>query len=345
MHKKFRLFLLMFAGITWSTFLFTSCNHDDLNPPVTGDTLATGYDFLQHVTGIYGGPVQSGTLLGDFPDWQMDLRPISSSQVSMKSELDKSNDIFMSFFVGEMDGKRSVFFRNGGYFAGMQRVSYLYCDSVNTLNGNYYRFVDAKAGPDRVRSEITFRNDSMLFKTYVNNYFHFLYSAKRLDTTFADTAKQHFNYPQNVSMKNFTGAFDSRPDAVFYTFTGDPYPESEQPYLGNTNVHYSFDASITADTTKNVLVIISAQPLFSGFTFNPANLKYRTRYVLMKANEFDFGFTYMHPGHYYLNLLYDVNGDLVSNSGDYVSYPFDVPFTLSPQGSVNTSAVVNVQVP
>lgn len=124
-------------------FIITSCEPENSNPPDNSDTLALGYVFLHRITGIYVGPVQSGTLLGDFPDWQMDIRPISSSQVSMKSELDKSNDIFMNFFVGERDGKKYIFFSNGCYFAGPQRVSYLYCDSVNSIHGKYYRFVDA----------------------------------------------------------------------------------------------------------------------------------------------------------------------------------------------------------
>lgn len=183
----------------------------------------------------------------------------------------------------------------------------------------------------------------MLFKTHVNNYFHFLYSAKKLDTAFADTAKQYFNFPQNISMKDFSGVFDARPDAVFYSFTGDPYPENDKPYLGNTQVTYSFDNSITPDPSKNVLIILSAQPLFSGFLFNPANLKYLTRYVLLKANEFNFN--YMHPGKYYLNILYDVNGDLISNTGDYISFPFDVPYVLNPENTSNVNGTINLIIP
>jgi len=331
------LFFLLAAG-------FSSCAHEPDGPDDPQDTIITGYDFLKRVPGIWGGPVVSGTLLGDFPDWQQDFRPISSSQVSTKSELDKQNDIFMNFFVGKSDGKEYLFFRNGGHFAAMQRVSYLVCDSVNDLGGHYYRFSDAKAGPGRVRSEVTFRNDSMIFVTHVNNNFHFRYSAARLDSTLADTVAGIHGYPQETVVKDLSGVFDGQPDAVFHSFAGDPYPESEHPYLGQTQVNYTF-SGVTPDINKNVLVILSARPLFNGLTFNAANLIYRSRYVLLKASETSFTFTFMHPGRYYANLLYDVNGDLMVNSGDYVSFPFDQSLQLAPLGSASINPVISIQVP
>lgn len=337
---SFVFMLLVLAGSC-----LVSCSHDP-DPVNPQDTLVTGFGFMHRITGIWGGPVESGTMLGDFPDWQQDYRPVSSSQVSMKSELDKQNDIFMSFFIGSMNGRRYLFLRNGGHFASMQRVSYLVCDSANeNTSFAYYRFADAKAGPNRVRSEVIFRNDSMIFSTHTNNTFHFRYDARRQDTAIADTVKHQLGYPQQVSVKDFTHAFDGHPDAVFYSFTGDPYPESEQPYMGRTRLQYSFDASITPDPNKNVLPIISARPLFSGLIFNPANLIYRTRYVILKSNETNYQFTYMHPGRYYINMLYDVNGDMMVNTGDYVSFPFDQSFQLAPQDSVTVQPVILLQVP
>jgi len=321
---------------------FLSCEPEQ--PPA--DELPFGYEFLQDIPGIWGGPVQSGTMLGDFADWQIDYRPVSASQVTAKSELDKQNDIFMGFFVGTYDGKNVLFFRNGGYFAGMQRVSYLRCDSV-LLNSSshYYRFSDVKAGPGRVRSEVIFRNDSMIFTTHVNNNFHFRYNAKNHDRAIADSVKQALQYPQSVSMTNLTGVFDNRSDAVFYSFTGDPYPESSQPHLGITNLSYAFDASVTPDPQKKVLVILTAKPLFDGLIFNAANLKYRSRYVILNADDPNYSFTYMHPGTYYINLLYDINGDMLVNAGDYVNFPFDKSFVLPVSGTVSPSVTINFQVP
>jgi len=53
----------------------------------------------------------------------------------------------------------------------------------------------------------------------------------------------------------------------------------------------------------------------------------------------------MHPGDYYLNAIYDVNGDLSLGSGDYMNSSFDVPFTLTDQGTVSPSVNVNFQIP
>lgn len=41
----------------------------------------------------------SPTALGNFNEWVVDFRPISSSQVSAKNELDCINDIFMGFLL------------------------------------------------------------------------------------------------------------------------------------------------------------------------------------------------------------------------------------------------------
>ncbi|MCX7743088.1 MAG: hypothetical protein N2167_00840 [Flavobacteriales bacterium] len=322
-------------------FLY-SCQTEQ--PPV--DQLPKGYEFLNEVCGIWGGPVFSGTSVGDFPDWQTDFRPISTSQVTAKNELNKLNDIFMGFFVGIYNNKKVLFFRNGGYFAGMQRVSYLVCDSAfNNSTGKYFRFSDCKAGPGRTRSEIIFRNDSMIFTTYVNNNFHFRYDAKNLDRSISDSVKTSLNYPQNNAVIDLSTVFDNRSDAVYYSFSGDPYPEASHPHLGITNLTYSFDGSITPDPQKKVIIIITAKPLFDGLIFNAANLKYRTRYVILNANETNFAFTFMHPGKYYINALYDVNGDLMANAGDYINFPFDYSFNLPVSGTANPSVTINFQVP
>ena len=324
------------------SILLLSCEPEQ--PPV--EQFPKGYEFLNEVCGIWGGPVCSGTSVGDFPDWQTDFRPISASQVTAKNELNKLNDIFMGFFVGIYNNKKVLFFRNGGYFAGMQRVSYLLCDSI-FINSTfkYFRFIDCKAGPDRTRSEIIFRNDSMIFSTFVNNNFHFRYDAKNIDRSIADSVKTALNYPQSNTMIDLSSVFDNRSDAVYYSFSGDPYPETSHPHLGITNLSYSFDGSITPDPQKKVIIIITAKPLFDGFIFNANNLKYRTRYVILNADETNFSFTYMHPGTYYINLLYDVNGDMMVNAGDYINFPFDQPYSLPISGTANPSVTINFQVP
>ena len=84
-----------------------------------------------------------------------------------------------------------------------------------------------------------------------------------------------------------------------------------------------------------------------GFTFVPGNLDYRSRYVFVGSGggTTGFNFDYMHPGDYYINALYDSNGDYNFNSGDYINMPFDVPLTLADQGSASATVTINTQIP
>lgn len=74
-----------------------SCEFKDVIIPNNSDVL--GFELFNKITGIWDRPVTSSTALASFPFWIVDFRPISASQVSAKNELDKNNDIFMSFFI------------------------------------------------------------------------------------------------------------------------------------------------------------------------------------------------------------------------------------------------------
>jgi uncharacterized protein (DUF2141 family) len=56
-------------------------------------------------------------------------------------------------------------------------------------------------------------------------------------------------------------------------------------------------------------------------------------------------FNYMHPGTYYVNAIYDVNGDGNFSSGDYINNSFDVPLTLTASGIANATVNVNFLIP
>ncbi len=57
-------------------------------------------------------------------------------------------------------------------------------------------------------------------------------------------------------------------------------------------------------------------------------MKYRSRYVILSADDYSFTFNYMHPGSYYLYALYDADGNNYFSSGDKASFPGST-FTLS----------------
>lgn len=313
-----------------------------------------GFSILEKLSGIWTGPVESPTALGGFPEWIVDFRPISSSQISAKNELDSINDIFMSFFICKYEGEYQIAFRNGGGFAGYVRNSYMIIDSVNVNSAfSFYRFVDPISGGTRVYTDVLFKQDSLIMHTFTNVFnsqsqatTHMRWTANLRDNTSAQDAIAAFNYPQEELTRDFSTTFEGLTETVFYSVAEDPYPEHEQPYLGVTNVNFTISNPATIDPNNKVLLSITTQPLYAGGIFNIANLKYRSRYVLTDAaSAGTFKFNYMHPGNYYLNAYYDSNGDGVFLSGDYMGIPLDVPFTLNALGTSAPTIDINFQIP
>ncbi|MCF8465028.1 MAG: hypothetical protein K9G41_09310 [Flavobacteriales bacterium] len=353
------LLLLSLYGI----FIFPSCNNDpDDNSPPDGCQLATisatseveGFGILAKVPGIWNGPVTSPTPLGSFPEWIVDFRPISGGQVSAKNELDSLNDIFMSFFIVKHDCAYKMGFRNGGSFSGYKRNSYMVIDSVyESASLSFYRFIDPVSGGNRVYTDVTFKNDSLIITAYTNKFntqvsptIHMDWRASLRDASSALHAISEFNFPQKEVVRDFSSTFDNVQEAVFYSTAQDPYPEHEQPHLGVSSVQVNITSPATVDPTKKVIIVITTQPLFSGFTFLPQNLKYRSRYVIVgAANTTGYSFNYMHPGTYYVNTLYDSNGDLNFSSGDYTNLSFDTPITLESKSTTGATVNINFQIP
>lgn len=314
-----------------------------------------GYGVLHKAKGIWNGPVTSSTPLGGYPEWIVDFRPVTENQVAAKNELDTLNDIFMSFFVAKYNNEYKMAFRNGGSFGGMKRVSYFLADSVSeSASKSYYRFAEILKGKSRAFTEVIFNDDSMTVKSYTNKYNtltaaapHMVWKAKLQDSTSAAAAVSHFGFPKKTLTKDFSSTFVGQTEAVYYSnvnIAADPYPETAQPYLGKTTITYSFDASHVPVPTKKVILVIMTQPLFSGPVPNLANLKYRSRYVTLAANDLSFEFNYMHPGTYYVYAIYDNDGNGTANSGDWMSTA-STSFTLGALGSANASPQINFTIP
>jgi hypothetical protein len=352
--------------ISISVFLLSSCKEDkpeDIideggvdcsSMSIDVSTNVKGYNILAKVPGIWNGPITSPTPLGNFPEYIVDFRPISASQVAAKNELDSINDIFMSFFIVKHNCEYKVAFRNGGGFAGQTRNSYQLIDSVSETSGlSFYRFVDPVAGKTRVYTDVTFKPDSMIIHVYTNQYntlstaqTHMIWRAKLQDQTSAQNAISLFNFPQKLLTRDFTTTFDGSTEAIYYSTAQDPYPENQQPYLGNSTVNVNVTNPAVVDPSKKILISITTQPLFPGNVFSLNNMKYRTRYVFVDAEaNTSFNFNYMHPGTYYVNAIYDSNGDFNFSSGDYMNFPFDVPLTLTNQGSASVNVNVNYPIP
>lgn len=351
------------VAYTWLLLLvvsITSChkdhnNNNNNNPgDINESTDVKGYGLFSHINGIWTGSITSSTSVGNFPDYTADFRPISPAQVSAKNEMDKKNDLFMSFFiVWHCDGYKLAF-RNGGYFSGMQRISYLVIDSVSeTAQSAFYRFQDFKAGTNRSYADLLFVNDSLYMRVYTNKYntlstavMHFKWDAGRQDLTnpAAQSTIAHFAFPKKQMVKDFCKAFDGRTESIYYDTLTDVYPHSAQPYMGKTTVNVTLPNGV--DTTgKKIFLIITTQPLFSGITPQLQNLKYKSRYVLLSAADPSFDFNFMHPGNYYLYGLMDMDGNNTFSSGDYMGSNFSYTFTLGEKESKVLPLALTFQIP
>ncbi|MBI3519534.1 MAG: hypothetical protein HY062_09290 [Bacteroidetes bacterium] len=258
----------------------------------------------------------------------------------------------MSFFIAKYDNQYKVAFRNGGSFGGMKRVAYFLADSVSETSGqSFYRFSEVIKGKSRAYTEVIRKSDSLIIKSYTNktntlpsSVPHMTWLAKLQDTTSVDNAVNTFVFPKKSLTKDFSTMFVGQTEAIYYNSASDPYPETAQPYLGKTTVNYTFDASHVPNPNKKVLLIIMTQPLFSGFTPNLANLKYRSRYVTLVASDNSFVFNYMHPGSYYVYALYDNDGNNTASSGDWLSTA-NTAFTLGALGTTTVSPQINFTIP
>lgn len=349
---------LLFIGIF-------ACKKDNTEPTpttnnATGNNSGTidentnvlGYGLMAKLPGIWTGPVTSSTALGGFNEWILDFRPNSVAQISGKSELDSLNDIFMSFFVVKHNNQYKLAFRNGGYFAGLLRITYAIADSVNETGAeSYYRFSDLKKGTARVYVEVRFKGDSLKIKSFTNKnntlstaVEHMHWKAQLSDNTTTQAAITNFTFPKKQMVKDFSSVFDGYTETVFFNSSLDPYPETQQPYLGKATINYSF-SGITPTSGKKVFVMLSTQPLISGFTYNAANAKYRSRYVILDNTDHSFTFNYLHPGTYYAYLLYDNDGNGTFSSGDSFNYSSTNSFTLAATGDVQLTQVINTTIP
>jgi hypothetical protein len=352
--KKYNLIVLfgLLVAISCKNNKSTTNNsntNNNNNPPPVQNVL--GYNLLNKIKGIWNGPVTSTTPLGGYPEWIVDFRPVSENQISSKNELDTLNSINMSFFIAYYNNQYKVAFRNGGQFNGMDREAYFLADSVSEQSTqSYYRFSEIIKGKGRAYTEVVFKQDSLIIKSYTNKSNtqtttspHMAWLAKLQDTIACAPAVSNFGFPKKTMTKDFSTTFVGVTEAIYYQLGGDPYPESAQPYLGKTTASYSYDAAHVPVAGKKTFLVITTKPLVNGTTID---LTHRSRYVILADNDFSYTFNYMHPGDYYLYALYDADGNGIFNSGDWMNNPVTpTTFTLAPQGTTTVSTQINFTIP
>jgi hypothetical protein len=321
-------------------------------PAITNNTSVMGYNILSKALGIWNGAL-TNTPMGNFPEWIVDFRAISASQLFSKNELDTANSVNMSFLVVYDGSEYKVCFRNGGTFGGMIRTAYMTLDSVSETGGSsFYRFVDYVKKDKRTIAEWTFYGDSVHLLCYTNKAntlpaatkIHIDWRAVRQDFTACQAATTKFGYPQKIMVKDFTSTFKSVTESIFYSVATDPYPELAQPYLGQSMLSYSVAPSLSVPDGSKVTLMVSTQPLFGTTGPITANFKTRTRYVILTKPDNTYEFNYMHPGTYYFYALCDKDNNGIINSGDYMSAN-NATFTLGALGKVTATTQIDYKIP
>ncbi|MCS7297567.1 MAG: hypothetical protein RMK19_04780 [Bacteroidia bacterium] len=333
------------------TLLTLSCHRQKPSEaPSTSPQELPGFELLEALMGIWEGPVTSTTSVGNFSTWKVDFRPISHSQISARNELDSANNIHLSFFIAKYEGQLTLCMRNGGFFAGRERLTYLFLDSSSR---GYYRFSEPISKGQRAYAEIRIlRPDSLILSAYTNKLrtvstpvLHMRWNARRLDTSAALEAARVLNFPQKTPSRDLTGAFLGRQEAIFYTpIEGDPYPSNDQPYLSTLEARYRHSSQYNPDPTKFVILFTMTRPILEGNQYKPENLRYITRYVRLPSGKNSFTFQHIHPSRYYLYALYDADGDGMPSRGDWFSL-VGRQVEIPPQSSVQAEVEINFQLP
>ena len=310
-----------------------------------------GFGILKHLPGLWNGPVTSTTPAGNFPNWYIDFRPVSPGEVSQFSLLDSMTVNNISFFVVKYNDQYRIAMHTLGCFAHQCCATYEVIDSVDEANG-YYRFVDFVAGYKRAYTEFKFTDNSFVMEVYTSKFnkenppvLHSVYKAKLADRSAAKEAIKLYNYPQPVSVKDFTAHFNNMTESIFFDINQDPYPPSEQPATGRITVKISVDPSLKTNEKDEMCIFLTTESLFEGLKYIPENLKYLSKYIYFPAGTKSITINNVHPGKYYLYSFNDRNGDKYHKSGDYMSSKLDNIVTVATEGTSNAETKIDLVIP
>lgn len=310
-----------------------------------------GFGILKRLPGLWNGPVYSATSAGSFDRWYVDFRPVSAGQISQYSMLDSQTVNITSFFVVKFNGLLKVAMRTEGCFAQKCCVTYEVMDSVDEAKG-YYRFSDFQSGTKRAYTEFLFSENQFemdVFTTKFNKVnplqLHTRFVAKLASRKAAEESIAHFDYPQPLMIKDFTGVFANMTESIYFNLVNDPYNSTSQPYLGNVIVNISIDQTLKTKKTDEVCILLTTEPLFEGLKYNPENLKYLSKYAYLPVGVKTITIKNTHPGKYYVYSFSDLNNDKKHLKGDYMSSELNNIITVPAKGTIIVETKIDVVIP
>lgn len=310
-----------------------------------------GFGIMYRLPGIWSGPVLSNTSAGSFNNWFVDLRPVSSTQISQFSLLDDKTVNNFSFFVVSYKGENKIALRTEGCFANSCCITYEVIDSVNEAAG-YYRFSDFVSGTKRAYTEFRFEGNKMTMEVYTSRFnkekelkLHTRWEAELQDKDAAAFSIMKFRFPKCKKPKDFTGAFSGMTESIFFTFENDPYKSEDQPYCGNIEINISTLPEIKLKPDDEIEILLTTQPLFDGIIYKSENLKFASKFVYLKGDTQHFTMKNVHPGKYYIYAFVDLDDDKLHLSGDLMCSEVDYLIEVPANGIAEYNAKLDFVIP
>lgn len=310
-----------------------------------------GHKLLTELTGHWVGTNE--TAFGNFDWFAFDFRPISASHLHSIYEGGSTQNIITSIFIADFEGRQQIMARNGGWLGNQYRATYFVLDQAEeTSDGTYYRLVDAVGREDRAYMEFRFEDGTMTFDAYKDNsgeldqpIHHMGFTGTNYNPSFAQAAKEKFNYPREVSEVSFENKFINLIDpdsALFLEEADDPFPKSQHGHISDLNININRASAVE---NEPLLLYLSIEPIVNAQgEVDFENLDRQVvRTIDVRAEEISYLTTYLHPDTYYVTAFSDKDGNFFPSEGDYsnVSKLIEVTEESLPEIEIN----VNLSIP
>jgi len=281
------------------------------------DMDAAAHALFDRWPGLWVGPVDSMTSVGDFPTMSMDARPADGHTLFSRVDLDGDNSLRFAFTIEDQGDGPVLVFRNGGEFLGILRDSRTVLMEAD-LEAQTWRFCSIGGGCEYIDAVFDFDGpDSLLLHVDVKGMFHFDWPAERVELRESDTPFPVDDTPQPG-------------DAPF-------------PPMPTLTMHLSWSEPLAAAT--DTWVILSKTNCFPSAQCNPSRFIHATAEA--GATSVDLVLEQIHPDTYQANAILDRNGNLAGtffpDGGDTVSFP-DADVVVAAEGDSEHSLVLSVEI-
>lgn len=325
-----------------------------------------GFEMLEYLQGHWVG---SMNLMGQDYEWMaFDYRPIAPSHIHGIFEGGTIGNLFTSFFVADLNGKKTIMARNGGMLNGIYRTSYFVLDQVKYGNDwGYYRLVDAYGGKEIMWMELTFRGETIEFNAYTSRFGlteprkHMSFSGTRMHPKLAQDAAKAVGFPKKVVDFDFSKGLPKPTWADKFPLTSasylseekdktlielgklakDPRRIDQMPYLSKVKIKVKRNETIKGKKlvtflSKSALTNKAGRFITAGGYIREDLLNTILSFPELGPKQEEFTFTYLHPGKYFLTVVADMDGDGFPSPGD-ITHP-QISFEVKP--NANTEVVV-----